>query len=283
MIASGDTDVFVCALYHFGHWIYSGLKKLWIIARNSNAKFAISVRTIFDDLDTEVVEILPAMHALTCCDTTSKVWTKSAGLQAAIEEGQKLLFDFGRGELLDNMIAMAEYFLTKCVSHATEIQIFDELRHHVYHSKNFQLDIEKLPYTSSAIHLHIHRAYLQCYFWLHAPFVESITLDRSRYGFYHDEDEKLYPLLLNNVTLPEDLPKPCNCLKYVRGRVCACRLKNIAGYIFCKCGSSERCQNPSWCNQETFALLYVFEIFCLRTNLHLLVELYKRVFIHEDA
>ena len=26
VIASGDTDVFVCALYHFGCWIYSGLK-----------------------------------------------------------------------------------------------------------------------------------------------------------------------------------------------------------------------------------------------------------------
>ena len=36
-------------------------------------------------------------------------------------------------------------------------QTFDELRHHVYHTKNFQLDIEKLSCTSSAIRLHIHR------------------------------------------------------------------------------------------------------------------------------
>ena len=185
------------------------------------------------------------MHALTCFDTTSKVGTKASGLQAAIEEGQKLLFDFERGELSEIMIAIAEYFLTKYVSHTTEFQTIDELRHHVYHTKNFQLDIEKLPCTSNAIYLHIHRAYLQCYLWLHAPFVESITLDPSQYGFYHDEDERLYPLLLNKVSLPEDFPEHCNCLKYVRGRVCACRLKNIACYIFCKCGSSERCQNPN--------------------------------------
>ena len=130
VIASGDINVFVCALYHFGLWIYSGLKELWIVAGKSNAKFTIPVHTIFDELDTEVVDNLPAMHALTGCDTTSKVRKKVSGLQAAIEEGQKLLFDFGRGELLENMIAMVEYFLTKCVSHATEFQTFDELRHH---------------------------------------------------------------------------------------------------------------------------------------------------------
>ena len=117
------------------------------------------------------------MHALTGCDTIRKVGTKASGLQLKIEENQKLLFDFERGELSENMSAMAEYFLTKFISHATEFQTFDELRHHVYYTKNFQLDTEKLPCTSSAVRLHIGRAYLQCYLWLHAPFVESITLD----------------------------------------------------------------------------------------------------------
>ena len=121
VIASGDTDVFVCALYHFGRWIYSGLKELSIIAGESNVKFAILVRTIFDQLDTEVADILPAMHVLTDCHTTSNVETKASGLEAAIEEGQKLLFDFERGELSEKMIPMVEYFLTKCASHATNI------------------------------------------------------------------------------------------------------------------------------------------------------------------
>ena len=115
---------------------------------------------MFDDLDTEVADILPAMHALTGCDTTSKVGAKASRLQAAIEESQKILSDFGRGELSENMTAMAEYFLKKCVSNTTELQTFDELRHHVYHTKNFLLDIERLLCTSNAIRLHIHRAYL---------------------------------------------------------------------------------------------------------------------------
>ena len=32
VIASSDTDVFVCALYHFSCRLYSGLDELWIIS-----------------------------------------------------------------------------------------------------------------------------------------------------------------------------------------------------------------------------------------------------------
>ena len=71
--SSGDTNIFVCVLYHFGRSIYSGLKELWIITGKSNLKCAISEHTIFDKLDKEIVDILGAMHALTCCDTTNKV------------------------------------------------------------------------------------------------------------------------------------------------------------------------------------------------------------------
>ena len=86
------------------------MKELWIVAGKSNPKFAIPVHTKFDEVDTEVVDILPAMHAPTGCDTTSKVGTKASELQPGIEEGQKLFFDFGRGKLIENMIAIVEYF-----------------------------------------------------------------------------------------------------------------------------------------------------------------------------
>ena len=192
------------------------------------------------------------MHALTGCDATSKVATEASGPQAAIEEGQKLLFDFGRGELLQKMIAMAEYFFTKCASHATEFQEFDELGHHVYH-----------------------------YLRLHASFVNSITLDPSQYGFYHDEDGKLYPLSLDKFFGPEYFPEPSNCLKWTIGSVCAFRLKNIACCIFCKYGSSEQCQNL----QTDITSKHFFH--CTYLNyfvyVHVYIYLLNLVFIHEDA
>ena len=90
---------------------------------------------------------------------------------------------------------------------------------------------------------------------------------------YHGEDEKLYPFLLDKVSFPEDFPEPYKCFKCARGRVCACNLKNIACCIFWKCGSSEQCQNPNWCNQQTFVSLYLLQILCLPTFLYLLIEL----------
>ena len=100
-----------------------------------------------------------------------------------------------------------------------------------------------------------------------------------------DEDKKLYPLLLDKVSLLDNFREPCNCLKCARGRFCACRLINIACCIFCKCGSSEQCQNPNRCNQQTFVSLYVLEVFCLCTYLYQLVELilYTRGCINDLA
>ena len=36
-IASADTDVFICAIYHFNKWVYCGLKEMWFISRKSGS------------------------------------------------------------------------------------------------------------------------------------------------------------------------------------------------------------------------------------------------------
>ena len=53
----------------------------------------------------------------------------------------------------------------------------------MYHQKSFHLDSKKLPPTLSSIHIHIKRVFLQCYLWLHAPFVESIEVNPEDYGY----------------------------------------------------------------------------------------------------
>ena len=77
---------------------------------------SILVHTIFEELDTEVADILPAMHAIGGCENTKNIGLKAPERQAAVEEGQKLLYYFGRDDLLENMIPMAEYFFTKFIS-----------------------------------------------------------------------------------------------------------------------------------------------------------------------
>ena len=63
----------------------------------------------------------------------------------------------------------------------------------MYHQKSFQLDLEKLPPTSSSIHIHIKRAFLLCYICLHAPFVESIEINPENYGYELTEGDMLVP------------------------------------------------------------------------------------------
>ena len=122
-------------------------------------------------MDISAVDVLLAVHALTGCDTTSKVGAKSAAFQAATKCGYELFYFFGKSEISDQMILSAEKFLVECISKSSERNNFDEIRFETYHQKSFQLDLEKLPPTSPSIHIHIKGPFLQSCFWLHAPFV----------------------------------------------------------------------------------------------------------------
>ena len=131
------------------------------------------------------------------------------------------------------MIQDAEKFLVSCVS-PRNVETFDELRNIVYHEKHLKFDIERFPPTSGAIREHILRAYLQCFMWLHAPFVESFSVNPLDYGLFVDEDGNLLPLVSREPSLPNDFPSPCNCLKCAKQTVCPCRVKEIPCCQYCK-------------------------------------------------
>ena len=65
IIASADTDVFICAVYHFNRWIYSGLKEMWVISGKSGATIAFPIHRLIEKLEPSVVDILPTVHART--------------------------------------------------------------------------------------------------------------------------------------------------------------------------------------------------------------------------
>ena len=71
----------------------------------------------------DLVENLPAIHALIGCDTASKVGTKNR----AVKEGTncyQLQYAFGRDALRDEMITDAEKFLLKCIT-KHDVDTFD--------------------------------------------------------------------------------------------------------------------------------------------------------------
>ena len=239
IIASPDTDIFICSIYHFNRFVFFGLNELWF----RTSKLVVPVHDIVNDIDSDVVDVLPAVHALTGCDTTSKIGTKAAALKTAFACGIELLHSFGKTDISDEMIANAEKFLLNCITSNCKFNYFDELRYHIYHTKTFQLDLEKLPPTSSSIKLHIKRAYLQTYMWLHAPFIENIAISRVEYGYIENSEEHIIPIVVSDVLIPPDFPSPCNCMKCSKSNVCKCRIKQIACCRFCKCEASVGCKN----------------------------------------
>ena len=106
------------------------------------------------------------------------------------------------------MIFSTERFLVDSISKNSDSNNVDGFRFKTYHKKSFQLDLEKLPPTSSLINIHIKRAYLQCYLRLHAPFVESIQVNPEDYGYEFTADEVLLPIIVAGDTIPEDFPVP---------------------------------------------------------------------------
>ena len=130
-----------------------------MISGQNDSATAVPVHSLVYHMNAAVVDILPPVHALTGCDTTSKVGTKSATLKTVNECDYELLCFFGKTELTDEIISNAEKFLLKCVSDQN-LDKFDNIRYELYHKKLHQFDVEKFPHTSNSTRQYILRAYL---------------------------------------------------------------------------------------------------------------------------
>ena len=115
VIASLDTDIFVSAINHFYKLKYFDLEELWFVSGQGNSITFFPFYDLNNDLDSDFVEVLPAIHDLTGCDTSCKVGTKSRVVRNKTG-GYHLLYSFGKDALHDEMIADAEKSLLKCIT-----------------------------------------------------------------------------------------------------------------------------------------------------------------------
>ena len=216
IIASPHTDVFVCSLFHYRKLLCFGLQDFWVISRKQNAITIVPVHELVKGFDAAGIGVLPAVHVLTGCDTTSKVGTKLKALKTATSDCD-LLKTFGKDPINDQKIADAEQFLVKCISSSKCVhKCFDVVSHETFCDKKFAFDLEKLPPTRTSIRQHILRAFLQCEMWLKAPSGENSTLDPAQYGYNFNANGHAIPDIING----SPFPVPCNCLKCSRDMVC---------------------------------------------------------------
>ena len=147
----------LCAISHFSCWIYYWLNALWIISEKCDSINVTAIHTIANNTDNNVLDVLPAEHALSSCDTTSKVSIKSAAFYVVIKCGYELLHSFGKSEISDQMILSAEKFLVKCISKSSEINNFSDIRIEMYYKQSFQLKKFRKITTGVVIHPNLYK------------------------------------------------------------------------------------------------------------------------------
>ena len=98
-------------MYHFRDWKLFGLQNVWFHNLGKVSPVHESVEKLHN-----IVELLPAMHCLSGCDTTSKMGTKYRAFQIVSKPEYSCLKEFGHNNLDDLMYKTAEHYLIECIS-----------------------------------------------------------------------------------------------------------------------------------------------------------------------
>ena len=243
-VFSADTDVFICLLYHLStNWRYHDLTELWVVRNSGVKRSVLPVHDICTSLDDKLVQCLPALHALTGCDSTSKISTKLSALNTIrIPENTALILNFGCPQLTELATQMAELFLVKCLKSSADLETFNALRVGSFDKNSLKFDSEKTACTSSNARKHIRRSYYQVQLWIQAPHRDaSQFLNAELYG-WETVDGILVPEVIS--AKPHGLPDPCKCGKCARKNVCPCRIAEVKCCRYCKCKAGDDCKNP---------------------------------------
>ena len=105
--------------------MYMGASDMRLLSGWGVTKRAVPFHRIVDVLDISVIDVLPAIHALSA-----------------------MLISFA-----------AEQLFVGCISNKSGGETFDELSYKLYHSNSVKFGLEKLPPTSTSIEKHNKRAY----------------------------------------------------------------------------------------------------------------------------
>ena len=108
-----------------------------VISGKCDSIHVTPVHIIVTNMDNGIVDLLPAVYALTGCDKTIKIGTKSTDFHAVMKCGYELLYSFVKSGISDQMILSAEKFLVKYFSKSFERNYFDDIYFETYHQNRF--------------------------------------------------------------------------------------------------------------------------------------------------
>ena len=134
--------------------------------------------------------MLPAVHALTGCDTTYKIATKYEALNTVQKPGSSLVPDFNSSQLTESSIQTAGKMSQTSYRPGT----FDDLHLATFNCNALKLEFKRTACTSPNARNHIHRVYYQVQLLVQAPFVTGFgkTCIVHTSDFAHSKIYKTY-------------------------------------------------------------------------------------------
>ena len=244
-----DTDLLVLLLYY----AQSDSKGLYFRSDKSKADGGVKVYNINhlkEVLGLDVCSQLMFIHAMTGCDTTSRIF--GVGKKTVFHKlvnGDPVLRAFGNAFTVPNQTtevindlgcqAMAVLFGGKCIDSLAT------MRYNIFSKKvvsaSSTVTPERLPPTESATKFHCRRAYYQVMVWMGT----EDGMDALDWGWTLQYN-RFVPLMSTMNVAPDSLLKVihCNCTTACKTLRCSCRKYGLPCTIVCGPCQLQECDNP---------------------------------------
>lgn len=248
IVRCDDTDVLVLLVYYQSRGELSN--EVYMHAGHTG-KFVtrerfIPVTQIVKAIGMEQCSMLPAVHALTGCDSTSgffKLGKKTAYTTfQKHQDAVKGLAEFHSPEHDDGLDAARELLLLmygKGRKGRSSWDTFDEMRFQL--SATTDKPVSSLPPTDDAFRQHALRAKFQTMIWCRSHIAKPRARDPTEYGWIKQSDECLQCVTSLKESAPTEIRdlthlycKDTNCTD---GRKCACVLAGLKCIEICSCNN----------------------------------------------
>ena len=256
---STDTDVLVLACHHTANFMKA--RVFWetgTSTKYANTHRFVPVHEIVKHQGENMMRILPHIHALSGCDSTSALF--HIGKKTAY----KIVASHGSEKFL-NLSLLAEDDTTAAINASRtlislwydSIQKYESLhddlnllRTKIASSKDTPLS--RLPQCEEVFMQHVLRVMWQVRLWINACTPNCVSGSPFEFG-WHMIDNKIEPIMYNCQTAAEVIGGlSCNCKGKKRcKKQCPCYKANLTCIELCNCESNDkRCHNPHFIDLE---------------------------------
>lgn len=254
MLIGDDTDLLVLLCYHVavdGHRVFFKSE----MRTNSKKLRVWDIQKTKMVLGENVCKVLPALHALTGCDTTSRVFGIGKGMALKKLISSEALYSYLKAFIIKantkEIVQTAGENALVYLYGGAEIEGLNLVRFRKFVKKTTSniscVQINSLPPTSDAAKFHSYRVYLQVQHWMYG----DLDLEPTDWGWAL-LDNRFIPIKTEKPPAPENLLKiiKCNCKTNCDSRRCTCRKHGLECTLGCGECRGIDCTNASTISEE---------------------------------